>query len=197
MNNDVLPTFEAHEARISTVLSDNGRECCGGPDRHPFELFLQLKEIEHRTTRSGRRNQTDSSSGCTERFSTSTSVSRAERSSTKASRKCRRTSMPISSAKWLTQVPLEPYLKPNPVVLHTLPGARVHEALLGTVMFFSMRYPHDPMNLPVIRQEFRISCAGPEITRRWGHNHSGIRLLDGRRLTPARVGVSPVVIDEL
>ena len=44
MNNDVLPTFEAHEARISTVLSDNGREYCGRPDRHPFELFLQLEE---------------------------------------------------------------------------------------------------------------------------------------------------------
>ena len=75
MNNDVLPTSEGHEARISTVLSYNGRECYGRSARHPFELFLQLKEIEHRTTRSGRRNQTDSSSGCTERFSTSTSVS--------------------------------------------------------------------------------------------------------------------------
>ena len=51
MNNDVLPTFEAHEARISTVLSDNGREYCGRPDSHPFELFLQLEEIEHRTTK--------------------------------------------------------------------------------------------------------------------------------------------------
>ena len=51
MNNDVLPTFEAHEASISTVLSDNGREYCGRPDRHPFELFLQLEQIEHRTTK--------------------------------------------------------------------------------------------------------------------------------------------------
>ena len=51
MNNDVLPTFEALEARIGTVLSDNGREYCGRPDRHPFELFLQLEEIEHRTTK--------------------------------------------------------------------------------------------------------------------------------------------------
>ncbi len=51
MNNDVLPTFEAHGARIDTVLSDNGREFCGRPDRHPYELFLQLKEIEHRTTK--------------------------------------------------------------------------------------------------------------------------------------------------
>ena len=51
MNNDVLPTFEAHDARITTVLSDNGREFCGRPDRHPYELFLQLEEIEHRTTK--------------------------------------------------------------------------------------------------------------------------------------------------
>lgn len=51
MNNDVLPTFEHHGARITTVLSDNGREYCGRPDRHPYELFLQLEEIEHRTTK--------------------------------------------------------------------------------------------------------------------------------------------------
>ena len=51
MNNDVLPTFEAHGAAITTVLSDNGREFCGREDRHPYELFLQLEGIEHRTTR--------------------------------------------------------------------------------------------------------------------------------------------------
>ena len=51
MHNDVLPTFEAHDAAIVTVLSDNGREFCGRPDRHPYELFLQLEGIEHRTTR--------------------------------------------------------------------------------------------------------------------------------------------------
>jgi len=51
MNNDVLPIFEKHRARIATVLSDNGREYCGREDRHPYELFLQLEEIEHRTTK--------------------------------------------------------------------------------------------------------------------------------------------------
>jgi transposase InsO family protein len=51
MNNDVIPTFEAHNAKIDVVLSDNGREFCGRPDRHPYELFLQLEDIEHRTTR--------------------------------------------------------------------------------------------------------------------------------------------------
>lgn len=50
MNNHVLRTFDAHQARISTVLSDTGREFCGRPDRHPYELFLQLEDIERRTT---------------------------------------------------------------------------------------------------------------------------------------------------
>ena len=51
MNNDVLPFFEAKGAKVETVLSDNGREFCGRMDQHPYELFLQLEEIEHRTTR--------------------------------------------------------------------------------------------------------------------------------------------------
>jgi len=54
LNNEVLPTFEEHGARIDVVLSDNGREFCGRPDQHPYELFLQLEGIEHKTTRVGR-----------------------------------------------------------------------------------------------------------------------------------------------
>ncbi len=51
LNEDVLPFFERPKARIDNILSDNGREYCGRPDRHPYELFLQLEEIEHRTTK--------------------------------------------------------------------------------------------------------------------------------------------------
>jgi len=51
MNHDVLPGFEAEGAKIDVVLSDNGRELCGRPDQHPYEPFLQLEAIEHRTTR--------------------------------------------------------------------------------------------------------------------------------------------------
>lgn len=51
LNEDVLPTFEQHNARITTILSDNGREYCGRPDRHPYELFLQLEGIKHRKTK--------------------------------------------------------------------------------------------------------------------------------------------------
>ncbi len=51
LNNHVLPFFEEHGVKVETVLSDNGREFCGREDRHPYELFLQLEEIErlHRT----------------------------------------------------------------------------------------------------------------------------------------------------
>jgi transposase InsO family protein len=64
LNEDVLPFFESHGARVQTILSDNGREFCGRPDQHPYELFLQLEEIEHRTTKV-RRPQ---SNGFLERF---------------------------------------------------------------------------------------------------------------------------------
>lgn len=51
LNEGVLPFFEEHDARVTTILSDNGREFCGRADNHPYELFLQLEEIEHRTTK--------------------------------------------------------------------------------------------------------------------------------------------------
>jgi len=64
LNNDVLPFFDKHQIKVKTILSDNGREFCGRPDRHPYELFLQLEDIEHRTTKV-RRPQ---SNGFVERF---------------------------------------------------------------------------------------------------------------------------------
>ena len=50
LNDKVLPFFEENNCRIMRILTDNGREYCGRPDHHPFELFLQLEEIKHRTT---------------------------------------------------------------------------------------------------------------------------------------------------
>jgi transposase InsO family protein/transposase-like protein len=51
LNNAVLPFFDEHGITVTTILSDNGREYCGRPDQHPYELFLQLEQIEHRTTK--------------------------------------------------------------------------------------------------------------------------------------------------
>ncbi len=64
LNNHALPFFEDHGLKVQTILSDNGREYCGRPDQHPYELFLQLEEIEHRTTPVGR----PQSNGYLERF---------------------------------------------------------------------------------------------------------------------------------
>lgn len=61
--NDVIPTYKEWGLPIETILTDNGREFCG-TDAHPYELFLQLNDISHRTTQV-RRPQ---SNGFVERF---------------------------------------------------------------------------------------------------------------------------------
>ena len=64
LNNHVLPFFDEHGVKVETILSDNGREFCGREDRNPYELFLQLEEIEHRKTKVG----PPQSNGFIERF---------------------------------------------------------------------------------------------------------------------------------
>jgi len=36
---------------MDAILTDNGREYCGLPDQHPYELLLSMEEIEHRKTK--------------------------------------------------------------------------------------------------------------------------------------------------
>lgn len=47
----VLPFYEALSVTIGAILTDNGREYCGRPDQHPFELLLAMDGIPHRTTK--------------------------------------------------------------------------------------------------------------------------------------------------
>lgn len=63
LHNDALPFYAERDIAVQAVLTDNGREFCG-TDTHPFELYLQLNDIEHRQTRV-RRPQTN---GFVERF---------------------------------------------------------------------------------------------------------------------------------
>jgi integrase-like protein len=53
LNDRVLPFYDEHSVEIQHVLTDNGRETCGKPLSHPFELFLTLSQIEHRRTQVG------------------------------------------------------------------------------------------------------------------------------------------------
>lgn len=50
----VLPFYEAHELIVENVLTDNGREYCGRPMIHPYQIFLELSDIQHRRTKVAR-----------------------------------------------------------------------------------------------------------------------------------------------
>ncbi len=50
LHNDVLPFYEERGLRVEAILTDNGKEYCG-TEAHPYELYLALNEVEHRTTR--------------------------------------------------------------------------------------------------------------------------------------------------
>lgn len=63
LHNDVLPFYGQKELAITAVLTDNGREFCG-TEAHPYELYLELNEIEHRKTRV----RTPRTNGFVERF---------------------------------------------------------------------------------------------------------------------------------
>ena len=51
LNDRVLPFFEQQGVPVLRVLTDRGTEFCGAADKHPYQLFLQLNEIEHTRTK--------------------------------------------------------------------------------------------------------------------------------------------------
>ena len=50
LHNDVLPFYAEKNLTVGAILTDNGREFCG-KTTHPFELYLELNDIEHRRTK--------------------------------------------------------------------------------------------------------------------------------------------------
>jgi transposase InsO family protein len=50
----VLPFYESQGLKVENILSDNGREYCGRPMIHPYQIFLELYDIEHRRTKVAR-----------------------------------------------------------------------------------------------------------------------------------------------
>jgi transposase InsO family protein len=50
LHNDVLPFYQERGLAVGAVLTDNGREFCG-TENHPYEMYLDLNDIEHRRTR--------------------------------------------------------------------------------------------------------------------------------------------------
>jgi transposase InsO family protein len=51
LNDRVVPLFEAHEILLLRVLTDRGTEYCGNPERHEYELYLAVEDIDHGRTK--------------------------------------------------------------------------------------------------------------------------------------------------
>ena len=51
LNDRVIPFFEEHDLRIDRVLTDRGTEYCGAHDRHEYELYLAIEDIDHTRTK--------------------------------------------------------------------------------------------------------------------------------------------------
>jgi hypothetical protein len=47
LNDRVLPFFAEHEIALSRMLTDRGTEYCGNPERHEYELYLAVENIDH------------------------------------------------------------------------------------------------------------------------------------------------------
>jgi transposase InsO family protein len=50
LHNDALPFYQERDLKVEAIITDNGREFCG-KDTHPYELYLELNDIEHRRTK--------------------------------------------------------------------------------------------------------------------------------------------------
>ena len=51
LNDPVVPFFDAQEVPLSRVLTDRGTEYCGSPDRHEYELYLAVENLDHTRTK--------------------------------------------------------------------------------------------------------------------------------------------------
>ena len=51
LHDRVLPFYDALGVNVEAVLTDNGREFCGKPESHHYELLLAVEGVKHRTTK--------------------------------------------------------------------------------------------------------------------------------------------------
>ena len=51
LNDRVLPFYEEHNLPLLRILTDRGTEYCGKADRHDYQLYLAVNDIEHTKTK--------------------------------------------------------------------------------------------------------------------------------------------------
>jgi len=64
LNDRVVPFFDEHDIRLSRMLTDRGTEYCGSPERHEYELYLAIEDIDHTRTKT----KSPQTNGICERF---------------------------------------------------------------------------------------------------------------------------------
>jgi len=64
LNDRVVPFFDSQEVKLLRVLTDRGSEYCGNPERHEYELYLAIEDIDHSRTKT----KSPQTNGICERF---------------------------------------------------------------------------------------------------------------------------------
>ena len=64
LNDRVIPFYDAHGVRLMRVLTDRGTEYCGSPERHEYQLYLAVEDIDHSRTKT----KSPQTNGICERF---------------------------------------------------------------------------------------------------------------------------------
>jgi transposase InsO family protein len=64
LNDRVLPFFEEEEIPLLRILTDRGSEFCGNVEKHEYELYLALNDIDHTKTKA----KSPQTNGICERF---------------------------------------------------------------------------------------------------------------------------------
>lgn len=64
LNDRVVPFFDEHGIPLNRILTDRGTEYCGNPERHEYELYLAVEDIDHTRTKA----KSPQTNGICERF---------------------------------------------------------------------------------------------------------------------------------
>jgi len=64
LNDRVVPFYDQHAVKLSRILTDRGTEYCGNPERHEYELYLAVEDVDHSRTKT----KNPQTNGIVERF---------------------------------------------------------------------------------------------------------------------------------